>query len=93
MVALLGRHFTELPTFPVRQLVATAAEAKAYDAYHSTTMEGYRISPEVVESILRGEPRADGPPDAEALKAAMAVQGYKELALASCMLANASVGG
>jgi len=56
--------------------VIKAQEAKAYDAYHSTTMEGYRISADVVEAIINGRPLPGGPQDAEALRAAMAVQGY-----------------
>jgi Fic family protein len=74
--ALLGDRLAKLPAFPMRRLIANATAAKAYDAYHSTTMEGYRISPEIVESIVRGEPATDGPQDAESLRAAMAVQGY-----------------
>jgi Fic family protein len=58
-------------------LIANATEAKAYDAYHSTTMEGYRITPEVVESIVRGDDvLSGGPRDADALRSTMAVQGY-----------------
>jgi Fic family protein len=73
---LLGDKLAKLPTFSIKPLIASAAQAKAYDAYHSTTMEGYRISPEVVESIVLGEPRPNGPRDEESLRAAMAVQGY-----------------
>jgi len=66
----------DLTQRPIARLIANAREAKAYDAYHSTTMEGYRISPEAVESILRGDPLPGGPKDEEALRSAMAVQGY-----------------
>jgi Fic family protein len=73
---LLGNDLKDLPTIPSRRLIAAAAESKAYDAYHSTTMEGYRISRETVEAIVQGEPLADGPQDKDALQSAMAVQGY-----------------
>jgi hypothetical protein len=76
IVSFLGESLANGPTFPIRRLIANATEAKAYDAYHSTTMEGYRISPDVVESIVRGDPLPDGPRDAEARRSAMAVQGY-----------------
>ena len=73
---LVGERAAGLPTFPRARLLAHAQEAKAYDAYHSTTMEGYRISADVVEAIINGRPLPGGPQDAEALRAAMAVQGY-----------------
>jgi Fic family protein len=73
---LIGQNAAKLTPFPWRTLRAHAQQAKAHDAYHSTTMEGYRISPEVAEAIVRGEPYPDGPHDAKALEAAMAVKGY-----------------
>jgi Fic family protein len=57
-------------------LRAGAEQVKAYDAYHSTTMEGYRISREISDAIVRGDPLPDGPQDRETLQAAMAIQGY-----------------
>jgi hypothetical protein len=66
----------KLEQFEASRLIVRARESKVYDAYHSTTMEGYRISPEVVEAIVRGEPRPDGPQDQKSLESAMAVQGY-----------------
>jgi hypothetical protein len=74
--ALIGKHAAKLPVFPWRTLRSHAEQAKAYDAYHSTTMEGYRISREASDAILRGEPLPDGPQDRKTLEAAMAVQGY-----------------
>jgi len=73
---LLRSKIAGLPSFRLPQLIANAAEAKAYDAYHSTTMEGYRISADVVDAIIRGGPLADGPQDETSLRAAMAVKGY-----------------
>jgi len=65
-----------LPTFPWRTLRANAEQVKAYDAYHSTTMEGYRISREISDAIVRGDPLPGGPQSQETLRAAMAIQGY-----------------
>jgi Fic family protein len=59
-----------------RTLRASAEQVKAHDAYHSTTMEGYRISREISDSIVRGETLPNGPQDLETLQAAMAIQGY-----------------
>jgi hypothetical protein len=73
---LIGPVVTSLPTFSWRTLRASAEQVKAYDAYHSTTMEGYRISREISDAIVRGEPLPGGPRDQETLQAAMAIQGY-----------------
>jgi hypothetical protein len=59
---LIGPVVNTLPTFPWRTLRASAEQVKAYDAYHSTTMEGYRISREISDAIVRGEPLPGGPP-------------------------------
>jgi Fic/DOC family len=72
----LRSQIAALPSLRLPRLIANATKAKAYDAYHSTTMEGYRISPEVVDAIVRGDPLPDGPRDEASLRAAMAVQGY-----------------
>jgi hypothetical protein len=72
----LGARARTLPKFPAQLLQANAEQTRAYDAYHSTTMEGYRISRETSDAIVRGEPLPEGPQDAETLKAAMAIQGY-----------------
>ena len=73
---IIGDVAGELPRFNWNLLRAHAEENKAYDAYHSTTMEGYRISREISDAIVRGEPLPDGPQDRKTLEAAMAVQGY-----------------
>lgn len=73
---IVGKVASVLRRFNWTQLRAQAEENKAYDAYHSTTMEGYRISREVSDAIVRGDPLPDGPQDRKALEAAMAVQGY-----------------
>jgi hypothetical protein len=73
---VVGAQAKTLPTFSWRTLRASAELVKAYDAYHSTTMEGYRISREISDAIVRGEPLPDGPQDRETLQAAMAIRGY-----------------
>lgn len=63
-----------LPRFPRDVLLAHARAAKAYDAYHSTTIEGYRIRAEEVSAIIRGT--AVGGHDPEEVRSRMAVAGY-----------------
>jgi hypothetical protein len=72
---LIGDKASRLLTHPWRTLRANAEQGKANDAYHSTTMEGYRISREISDAIIRGEPLPAGPQDRKTLEAAMAVQG------------------
>ena len=55
-------------------LLERAREAKTYDTYHSTTIEGYRISPEEVSAILRNQPV--GGHDPERVRSRMAIAGY-----------------
>lgn len=73
---VLGDDTRGLPRFGWNLLRAQAEENKAYDAYHSTTTEGYRISREISDAIVRGESLPGGPQDRKTLEAAMAVQGY-----------------
>ena len=74
VAAIVGAY--SRPMVSRARLIANARAAKSYDAYHSTTMEGYRISPEIVDAIIRGDPSPDGPKDEATLRAAMAVKGY-----------------
>lgn len=70
----LQRVEADLPRFPRDVLLAHARAAKAYDAYHSTTIEGYRIRAEEVSAIIRGS--AVGGHDPEEVRSRMAVAGY-----------------
>ncbi len=69
----LASHI-EQPRFDRSRLVRQAEAAKTYDAYHSTTIEGYRITPEEVSAVIAG--RQVGGHDPEDVKARMAVKGY-----------------
>lgn len=44
----------QLKTYPLDRLVEQAKEHKKYDTYHSTTLEGYQVTPEQVEALLTG---------------------------------------
>jgi hypothetical protein len=63
-----------LPRFSRVDLLVQAREAKAYDAYHSTTIEGYRIRPEEVSAVISG--MSVGGHDPEEVRSRMAVVGY-----------------
>ncbi len=72
---LLSTRVGPAPRLTLRTLIGNARQAKQYDAYHNTTMEGYRISREVSDAVINGTvlPTAR---NAEELRAIMAVQGY-----------------
>lgn len=66
----------ELTPKPVERILAQARTAKAEDTYHSTTIEGYRITREHVHAVLAGAP-LDSPDRAE-MERLMALKGYSQ---------------
>lgn len=72
----VGEVEAALPRFGRGTLVAQAREAKAYDTYHSTTIEGYRIRPEEVSAVISGA--MVGGHDPEEVRSRMAVAGYSK---------------
>lgn len=65
---------------PLKELLTQAREHKKYDTYHSTTLEGYQITPEQVEALLSGvTPEGESGPNCfEKQKNRMAIVGYFE---------------
>ena len=67
----------ELPSGPQWDLDALldgARASKAYDAYHSSSIEGYRLSPDEVSALL-GVGRSGGP-EIEDVRSRLAIIGY-----------------
>lgn len=56
------------------EVVAAARTAKRDDVYHSTTIEGYRVTPAEVDAVLSGKPAAGRTPDE--VERILALQGY-----------------
>lgn len=65
---------------PLKELLAQAREHKKRDTYHSTTLEGYQITPEQVEALLSGivPEEKSGPDYYDKLRNRMAIVGYSE---------------
>ena len=67
---------------PLNQLLEQAKKHKKYDTYHSTSLEGYKITPEEVDAILSGrmpdEEKGEGGEYLEKLRNRMAIVGYSE---------------
>lgn len=66
----------DLTPAPRATVLRQARTAKAEDTYHSTTIEGYRITREHVRAVLAGAP-LDSPDRAE-MERLMAVKGYSQ---------------
>jgi hypothetical protein len=72
--------------FPAAEPVTNDAEAyltamdEIYvtDSYHSLSIEGYRVSPELIEKVGSGSWNPDGDTQDRAMKAALAARGYWE---------------
>ncbi|HXC24461.1 MAG TPA: Fic family protein [Gemmatimonadaceae bacterium] len=75
LIPLLEQMVGPPPDVDRRILLAHARRVKSYDAYHNTTLEGYRITKEVSDAVVNGEPLPNSPSPTE-WQAIMAVQGY-----------------
>lgn len=74
VAAVLKEAKLSLPTLSPDDLLRTAREAKAYDAYHSSSIEGYRLSLEEVSLLFGG--RGAGKATIEDIQSRLAVVGY-----------------
>ena len=59
------------------EILKSLEDSYVHDAYHSLSIEGYRVSEELIERIARGEWNPDAAEDKETV-AAMAAKGYYE---------------
>ena len=76
-----GEAIKGLKTYPINQSIEQAKEHKKYDTYHSTTLEGYQVTPEQVEGLLSGDVPEDQQAESESLerkKNNMAIVGYSK---------------
>jgi len=63
-------------TLDVAATLENVEERHATDAYHSLSIEGYRVTPELIEKVRNGQWRPDG--DDAKTRDAMAAKGYCE---------------
>lgn len=66
----------EIRPMPEEAVIRVARSAKLEDTYHSTTIEGYRISREEVRAVLEGVPYEGRSPDE--ITRLMALRGYSQ---------------
>lgn len=62
----------------VQALLARVDEQYTLDAYHSLSIEGYRVSPELIKRVRRGDWNPDGEPGDRQNSDALAARGYLE---------------
>lgn len=71
----LKSQLLAIEKFPLREILKRAIFQKKYDIYHSTTIEGYSITPQEVEAALLGAELGDKQ-SFEKLKNKMAIIGH-----------------
>jgi Fic family protein len=74
MEGIVPEHLVSHAERDLSALLETARAAKAYDAYHSSSIEGYRLRLEEVAAFLRGG-SGEGP-SIEDVRARLAIVGY-----------------
>lgn len=77
---IVHKEFSKLrliKKFPKEQILKRAISHKKYDIYHSTTIEGYEITPEEVEAIIFGKKHKEKEPFNK-LRNRMAVMGHAQ---------------
>jgi hypothetical protein len=72
--------FPDAPGLPKDKAayLATVDEIYVSDAYHSLSIEGYRVSPALIERVRNGAWNPDGEDDDREKRDAMAARGYHE---------------
>lgn len=71
---VVGESGWDLEPKPMPGVLAHARRAKADDTYHSTTIEGYRVTREQVRTVLQGKPLESR--DRAEMERLMALKGY-----------------
>ncbi len=74
IAGVLGEFDIPEPSDRLSDLLGGARSAKAYDAYHSSSIEGYRISLREVDLLLGGQ--ASGASEIEDVRSRLAILGY-----------------
>ena len=77
----LGGKINGLKSHTIDKLTEEAKDHKKYDTYHSTTLEGYQVTPEQVEALLSGaipEKQQTKGEGLERIKNNMAIVGYSK---------------
>lgn len=77
----LAGDIGHLSRYQLPELIANAQEHKRYDVYHSTTLEGYQITPEEVDAVVLGRVPAevkDRERHIDEIRNRMAILGYSQ---------------
>lgn len=72
----LKEEIGSIKRHPLEKILERAIAQKKYDVYHSTTIEGYRITPEEVEAVILGKSLKDE--SLEKMRNKMAILGHAQ---------------
>ena len=67
-----------LPHWNIKTIKAYAEETKKYDTYHSSTIEGYRVTEEEIQILIDGHEISSMGKNREEIENKMALKGYLE---------------
>lgn len=74
-----GEKFTQKKSkLPLKKILEHAVETKKYDTYHSSTIEGYRVSEDEIQALIEGKATMGEGASAEEIETRMALKGYLE---------------
>ncbi|MCX5751257.1 MAG: Fic family protein [Candidatus Saganbacteria bacterium] len=73
---VLKEEINAIKKHPLEKILEMAVARKKYDVYHSTTIEGYSITPEEVEAVILGKSLKDE--GFEKLRNKMAILGHAQ---------------
>ena len=68
----------KLPRWDLKKILAYAEQRKKYDTYHSSTIEGYRVTQEEIQALIDGRPVTTEGASREEIERKMALKGYLE---------------
>ena len=71
-------HQTDFFEMPIQEIVDSMDKLYSSDAYHSLSIEGYVVSPELIELVAKGEWSAETNEKNKGHKDALAARGYYE---------------
>jgi len=66
----------KLPKWDLKTILAYAEQTKKYDTYHSSTIEGYRVTQEEIQALIDNRPVITTGAGKEEIERKMALKGY-----------------
>lgn len=74
----VGLKDVRLPRWDLKKLLGYAVRTVRHDTYHSSTIEGYRVTEKEIQALIEGRPVVSGGVGREEVERRMALKGYLE---------------